>query len=333
MRTASLLLGLVLGLSCIPSASRAAECEPSAETVKGLRSIRNIPDLPSSELRQRQLAKLNELLARHPDDVFLHLNYLQLPWPRNPEEKNAQIERYKLLAEQHPGNPEYEFLYAVALVDANTPDAISRLKQLLTGGQSYPLAHLELARIYEWGKFADRAEMRTELNSYYDACPGSLYGTPHRLLEEAATPEMAAKYAAQFRKRLESERQAEFAVSWAVVWNLEFQARPPAQHAEVRNQLQTDLQNLNKNPQPHDGLWLSTIAIGYHLADDEQAQHRVEDRIVANYPANAEAKRILGERWNKGTSVSQEGRFRGLETSLPTCVPGHERGGPEKRSE
>jgi hypothetical protein len=57
-------------------------------------------------------------------------------------------------------------------VDSNTPEAISRLKQILSVNGNYPLAHLELARIYQWGKFADHTEMNSQLNEYYDACSG-----------------------------------------------------------------------------------------------------------------------------------------------------------------
>jgi hypothetical protein len=130
------------------AAGRQPECEPTPSTRRDLKRLGEFEDLQGIRLRSTEVALLDNLLKQRPDDVFLHLSYQRFTEPPTAAERSGITERYKKLADSHPGSAEYAYLYAAALVDANTPEAISLLKRILSDGSNYPLAHLELAEIY-----------------------------------------------------------------------------------------------------------------------------------------------------------------------------------------
>jgi predicted Zn-dependent protease len=138
MRSSLVIVGLIL-VSGLAMSLRwaAAEAAPDCEGLEG------------TKRQTKDLALTDELLKRRPDDVFLHLSYQQSAYPSTVAERGKVIERYKQLADSHPGSLEYAYLYAAALVGTHTPEAISRLKQILSANPKYPLAHLELARTYQ----------------------------------------------------------------------------------------------------------------------------------------------------------------------------------------
>jgi hypothetical protein len=99
-------------------------------------------------------------------------------------------------------------------VSTHTPEAISRLKQILSANPQYPLAHLELARIYQRGNFIDHPAMDAQLNAYFNACPASFNDRATSLLLRSASSEMALKYSVPLRARLERERDPERVALW-----------------------------------------------------------------------------------------------------------------------
>jgi thiol-disulfide isomerase/thioredoxin len=305
MRPNSRIVGLILVTGLFIPATRAATtgavgCEPSPETRRELKRLdAETERLSGAKLRAKEVTRLEELLKRQPDDVFLHMRYQESAPGRTAAERNEVIERYKRLADSHAGNREYLYLYAAAVVGTNTPEAISRLKQILSGNGNYPLAHLELAKIYQWGKFADRPAMYTQLNAFYDACPASLNHSAMFLLLRSGAPDMVLKYSGELRARLERERSPDLSEAWETVWDLEFKGNPPAQHDDVRKQLAADLTKLRKSPHEKDVRWWATLQAGYKMAGDERERRRVEDRIVADFPQSYQAHRILAERWSK----------------------------------
>ena len=148
----NLVILVVAGLATLASLpATAATCEPSSETRHSLKRL-DIDGVFGDQLLAQQKAILSELLAQHPDDVFLNLRYEQMASATTDAERATAIARYKELADSHAGNPDYAFLYAASLVGFNTPDAIARLKALASGTPAYPLAFLRLSRIYSSGR-------------------------------------------------------------------------------------------------------------------------------------------------------------------------------------
>lgn len=298
-----MLLSLILSIltaanGLLTAATAPAGCEASDETRQALKRL-DIRDLTGEKRKEKQRTILEELLAQRPDDLFLHLRYQQIARGGTEAERKAVIERYKSLADQHPGNTQYLYLYANASVDTDTAQAIERLKKIVSTEPRYPWAHLELADIYGWGKFANHPEMRAQLDSFYSLCPASLNGQGLSLLGRYATPDMAAKHAGLLRERLMKETDPDRLKAWETVWNLEFKAHPPTEHAQVRKLLAADLGRVQQGPQDKDVSWLSFLKSGYKMLGDEAGLRRIEDRILAEYADSRDAKMLRRERWSK----------------------------------
>src|SRR6185437_4651944 len=149
------LSGLASGVEAPASlSSDAPVCEASAGTRRALEEW-NHRDTYSTSGRVEYRKAIDALLAKNPDDVFLHLDYIRTENQASKAEAAAALERYKTLMEKHPGNSEYEFLYAAALIDNNTPKAIERLRRIPAEAAIEPQVQLRLTKIYEFGKFAN----------------------------------------------------------------------------------------------------------------------------------------------------------------------------------
>ena len=296
--------GLANIAAAAPNARNALLCEASAETRRALQKM-STRSTYTVEARRDYLKAIDGLLAKNPDDVFLHLDYTTTASRETKGESEAVIARYKELMEKHPGNSEYAFLYANALIDANTPDAIARLKAIPADAPISPLAHLRLTKIYEWGKFGDQTEARKQLGEYLSACPASINVSARDYAELVATPEMAARYGKELRARLQGQKDPTLVVAWETVWNMEFLAAP-AKQDEVRNRVKGDLENLRRIRTNDLGV-LSMLQSGYKMVGDKKSQLEVEDRIIAEYPDSGEAEIAEGRRFEDEHPYPKEG--------------------------
>lgn len=104
-------------------------CEPTPEIREELRQLsaktRKVTGVNRFEVRKTLTA---EVLARHPDNYFVNRRYIESVRFGKLEERKALIERYKTLAERHPGSAPFATLYAQTLLGIDTPRAISVLK-------------------------------------------------------------------------------------------------------------------------------------------------------------------------------------------------------------
>jgi len=291
-----LTLGALIALVAAPS--QAAVCEPSAETRQLLKRLDVDARSPYERLTKRK-AILAELLAQHPDDLFLNLAYIEMQSQESDGEHVQVIARYKQLADSQPTNTDDAFLYAFALQGADTPAAISRLKALATGSPAYPLAARQLAKIYAFGNFANHDESHSQLGQYFQACPASFYDKALNLLAQTATTEMAKTFAPALRQRLMNDNDPEHLQVWKTVWILEFKARPPSEHAELRKQIANDLTSIERSGFGSETERLTVLLAGYKQVDDQAALRRIEDRIVIAVPNGYEARELVEERWSR----------------------------------
>jgi hypothetical protein len=204
-----------------------------------------------------------ELIDRYPDDFIVHIRYQQ--WIRGTMRPAALIERYQLLAAAHPGNPMFAVLYAQALRGTNAPQAIELLKSVAAGPLD-PWVHLTLAEIYSSGKSTDLPEARTQLDAWFGACPTTLNWNALSSLARYGSPATVAKEAAVLRAKLKNETAPDLLLSWRFVWDMEFKARPVAEHAALRQQVALDVARLEKMPASRDNRWPELLATGRKLA-------------------------------------------------------------------
>ena len=269
-------------------------CEESTATRHFL--FRDQGDAELNEGYHRKVIEaLGGWIAQHPDDVFVRLDRIR--YADDKEDRGRQIAQYEESLEKHPGDSKHQLFYAASLMEVDTPGAITRLKQIPAGDPMAPLAALELAEIYGSGKFADRAEARTRLSAFREACPNSLTTWQGRGLTDLSTPEMAAKYAAQMRERLKHEQDPVWLTPWRIVWELEFMATPAAQQDALRTKIDAEVRRLRKEIRSDDLNWLATLKGGFRIADDKNSMREVEDQILAKYPQSYNAKSIHDDRW------------------------------------
>jgi thiol-disulfide isomerase/thioredoxin len=274
------------------------DCEPSEQTLQTLRQIDRSDSGAWLDIHKQQFA-LEEAMAKQPDNVFLHIRYRQLVRMKSEADMKAAIEKYKRLAEENPTSDEFQFLYAYFLIDRDTPQTITLLKRITSGGRGYPMAYLRLSDIYGYGKFADRTQARAQLVRYYEVCPASLDGKALSLLLDNSDPPVAAKYATVLRERLTHETAVDRQFAWETVWNLEFRAHPPEEHTAVRKQLKEDLDRLRQGPQGASLQMLPLLGHGYAMLGDAAAQRELEDQILDRFPNTLEAQSVVDTRWRK----------------------------------
>jgi len=291
-----LIVFLLLPSVAIARDFSANDCEPNLRVeqafVENDLSNNDMDDVP----RQRPIVVA--LLTKYPDDLRLNLQYQQIAKTGIRAEREAMIEKYRKLAEQNPRSVRFQYLYAKALVDSDTPKAIELMKGLVVSNPTYPWPHLSLAQIYSWGKFADAAQSVPELDFFLHACPASLDPTAEELTQNKGTPEMDARYAANLRPRLREDK-GQHVHSWRVLWDLEFKSVPVTQHDSVRRQVAADLQYLEKQVNPPSAQEMWALRSGYTLLGDQKKVDQLDQELVDRFPQDTHAQSVVWERWRK----------------------------------
>ncbi len=278
-------------------------CKTNAEAESALSQIDAQDNPPFS----RQRTALEELLAKYPDDLRVNTRYQE--FLRNTSANADQrmlLEKYHGLAANHPDSFEYQYLYASALTGIDTPKAIAVLQGLVAKDASYPWSYLGLARIHDslggadlqiGGAFSDVALLRKELDSFLQICPDSLNEEVWHLIQRHVTPETAAQYGTHLRANLGDQIGDNYIQLWPITWDLEFRGAAGDQQEQVREQIRSDLQRLDKMRGEHNIPGLSTIRQGYELLGDLSSTIRVEQEMLARYPHNTTSNWVWRKRW------------------------------------
>jgi thiol-disulfide isomerase/thioredoxin len=282
----------------LSAATVSGSCEATPQIRQEMKRL-NLDELKGLEREKAQQKIIQELLTENPDDVFLQLRYQEVFRPHTEGERTALIDRFRELTQAHAGVPEYEYLYAAALVGKDTPRAMSLAKGAATADPAYPRAHLLLAEIHNWGKFADRPKTQAELDAFFSACPAALDTQALRMAAHSGSKDLQSRLAKTLRERLSKETDPDLLEDWEVVWNFEFKTRPVTEHDQVRKQIAAELTRLHAaNPKPDAG-WTEFLKHGYHLAGDEAKANAEEGQLLAQFPESDEARRVVTEKWYK----------------------------------
>ena len=273
-----------------------ALCAPSPEVAQDLRRAdvgRGKPTESSLAERQRIL---EELVKKYPDDLFVHrqlaINYFSLA------RQMELVEQYRKLEEAHPGNVQYEYLYARALDGVNTPQALAIFEKVNAAAPDFPWAYPDQAYIHGGGKFANHEAGRKELDHFFSICPNSMDKYVWLEVQQYDNAEMAAKYGHKLRERLLSDTNPEHVFYWKMVWEMDFKAAPAAEHPGIRKQVGNDVALLEKGV-PRDAERLSVLESGYRQSEDSAGEMRIEEELLQRYPESLEADQIRGNRWRK----------------------------------
>ena len=201
-----------------------------------------------------------EALASHPNDV--HLNRALQDGARDGA---AILERYRGEAAARPGDPMALYLYGRLLDRNEDPEAEKVLLSALEVDPTYPWAHFALAHFYETVR-KDAVKAQAHLRSAIDSCPNSTVILGR--LGDLTSAEIARR-AEVARAALAKGADPTLAVQLRALWAAEFETRPPAEHAAIRERMRRDLELLRASNGVEDRRVFDALLEGYRMVGDD----------------------------------------------------------------
>lgn len=253
-------------------------------------------DLPFVVIRERQIAMVEELMKKYPDNFHLKRRYQDVRQGGFVVNRYALIDEYRALMEKNPNDPVAVYLYARLLVGRKTKEAIELATRLTQQAPDFPWTHLQLAEIYNYPNFKDPAKLKEHLKIWTARCPTLLSAV--NLISRAGDREMMASTTQSLRARLESSTKADDFYYWDNLWTMEFKLKTVPEHAQVRQQIAEDLKKLrawNLNTKE----WLQALQAGYKQLGDKTNQRSVEDELIRLFPKSGSARHIVQSRYSE----------------------------------
>jgi len=263
-------------------------CGPSGPVLRTLDELQTPGDmlLSTAERTAHKLEILRKALNAAPNDVFLHEEYQRIRIGGMEADRPPVIDEYEKLLAQHPDDPVYLYLAALAELGRNTAQSISRLDRAIERAPSFGLPHLLLAQIYSATSHADAAKVKLHLDRFESACPESVRAFPSlRWSKDAA---LLAQTAARIRRNLKDRTDPEALAAYSILWGLEAAQGKSDEQAENVARLKQDVARLLAPEVPRNAAWLSTIQSVKFLQDGVGEYPGTAGReIAARYPNSA----------------------------------------------
>lgn len=292
LRTVSLAFGAIAaGFAAQPY------CDAPPEVQSELQRASRLGDRPGprAQFIDDRKAILEALVLRFPNDIQANRRYQN----DSEDKKDELIAEYKARLDANPGDPLLTYFYALTLFRTDTPLAIRLLNEVLGKDPNHAWAHMGLAYVYAWGRFADRAKAGEHMDKFFSLCPTVYDSHPVRMLSSNGSSETQKRVAKALRERLSTETNPDYFGMWPPLWNLEFRSTPPTGHPELRKQIATDVKRIRDiSPKPE----LATLRIirdGLKQAADSAGVTATEDDLVRLFPKSHEAAEIVRSRWLK----------------------------------
>jgi thiol-disulfide isomerase/thioredoxin len=290
----SWLLALALEDTARPQAV-SSPCEPSPQVKQALQRLTFDDDVRVGQKQRREqaLAILRPLLRQFPDDPFVHRSYLSFVTEAMEDELDRVIADYKARLERHPDDPLSLYLHGISLIRRQSRQAATLLEKALERAPDFAPAHLALAQLYL--PLKDKQKARARLESFMKLCPSSLEA--YDLVSQIDDLKFLVESARRLRAALEKQADPEAISRYPILWRLEFQVRPPAEHAEARKQVEEDLKRLRALDLASNMIWLLTLRRGYEITNDTEGIRWAEDQMVRRFPHSSQAMYRFIERW------------------------------------
>jgi thiol-disulfide isomerase/thioredoxin len=289
---------VISGFGVAGAQSKGFSCDPSPDVKAELKKIDNVgdEDLLYKQRRERQLAMLQELLKKHPDDYHVRKRYVDARNSGFDSDKDALIAEYRAQMERRPTDPAAAYLYARLIIGRNTKEAIEKMENLISNSPDFPQPYIGLAQIYAYPNFRDAAKSKENLKKWMSKCPESTGAL--QLLSRSDDKELVGEFARKLRARLESSTDPDDIKDYDNLWTLEFKLKPVPEHAQVRLQVAEDLKRLRaKNLNTKE--WLAALRAGYKMAGDKEGRRWAEGEVLRLFPKSSAAKDLIHDNWNE----------------------------------
>ncbi|HLE83997.1 MAG TPA: TlpA disulfide reductase family protein [Thermoanaerobaculia bacterium] len=311
MNAPSVLLALLLPLpwATAPAAAAEPSCQPEV-AVEAVLKAAGTPDeileLSGAAWRER-LDLVETALEQHPGDLFLHRERQDLyrwgPKEVRAEELPGLIEEYAALREEHPGAPQFLYLFGRITDDPELEG--EAFAAAVAADPDFPWGHLGLvadllSRQDQEGE--DKTDVSIDritshLARFLELCPDRLY--------EALVNHRGIDAPAFWNERLPGFREtirgapAEHLKALPPLWELEFRLAELSEHAQVRERIAGDLaavEALGSEERPV----LALLQEGYGLAGQAEKAAEVEARLQELAPCSREAVSAVMMEWTEG---------------------------------
>jgi thiol-disulfide isomerase/thioredoxin len=255
VRAVSILLPIVLSVLTAQAQTDTSACNAEPDIQQIYYAHRNSPD---------RADVMRKALAAEPNKLFLNYWLITTPGLR----PGSFAAEYKAKLAEHRDEPLFLFLYAQALLGADTPQAIRLLDQALEKDPDIPYAYLAQLTIYTSARFRDRTRVASALKAYYSRCPGDV--NTYKYLSEVDDPEVLKEMTPKFRQAVEKRNTVGVAAVYPHLWAAEFRIADSKTHDKLREQIRIDMQRIRElDPKNVNGS--KSLIEGYRLLGDETA--------------------------------------------------------------
>jgi beta-lactamase regulating signal transducer with metallopeptidase domain len=264
-------LDLFLFQGCT-SAPRPCPCDPPAAIKAAIEkaSPTEMDSAGGAEKLKPKLEALRALTIQYPREVAVHLAYQTASLRYGYAVPNSSQSEYRALAEQHPEDALYQYLYGNSLQWSDRDMERRYLMAALQKDPAIPWPHLALSRLDE---IARKPEDATgHLRTFLAACPCNLDAYSRLIRMEPA--EQAAQDIPKLRQLLGQNPSASLSV-YMSLWDTQFQITPILDYPKVRKEITGDLTELRKLNRVDDPGWWTVLEEGYKRAWDQKGSEWV----------------------------------------------------------
>jgi thiol-disulfide isomerase/thioredoxin len=264
-------------------------CGPSGSDLRILDELQTPDDMRLSAVDRtaRKIALLRRAINIAPNDVFLHEEYQRIRIGGMEADRPGVIEEYEKLLAQHPDDPVYLYLAALAQVGRNTMQAISRLERAIERSPSFGLPHLLLAQVYSGSSSPDPTKAKQHINQFESACPESVRAFP--TLPWSKDTALLAQVATRIRRNLKDRTDSEALAAYSILWALEAAQHRSDEQAENVARQKQDVARLFAPDVPRNAAWLSALQSVEFLQDGDEYPRVVLREVAGRYPNSAAA--------------------------------------------
>jgi hypothetical protein len=216
----------------------------------------------------------------------------------DPPDRDKAIEQYRARYEHSPYSPQLSYLYGLALVGRQTPEAIKLFDSALAKAPKFPWPHLSLVTIYASPNLLDKRQSAEHMKEFIDLCPAALEG--YETLTRLDDKELIRQSAEKLRALLQTRTDPDALGAYSTLWSLEFKAHLPSEYDPLRKQVAEDLNRIRALNLREQRQWYQELEEGYKLVNDQEDSDKVKEERQRRFPQPWELAAM--EKWRKDHS-------------------------------
>jgi len=263
-------------------AQSGAACGPAPDVKLAIDALpQQTPAQTDRQYHEQRAAAFQALLGQYPGDVFVEKAYINSMYDRSDKEKVTA--EFKTRHDQNPGDAKLEYLYGLALVGRQSPEAIKLFTDALKQDPNLAPAHLQLVSIYSSPVFIDKEQRLAHLKAYLEACPSSFDG--YESLMRVDDKDLQRAYAAKLRTLIADRSDYDAIGAYPTLWSLEFKLHPTSEYEPLRKQVGQDLARIRQLKLEDKRQWYWALEEGYKLVNDQKQSDLVADQEATRFPS------------------------------------------------